>query len=207
MTALGGWAGDYAAFWAERMDALTVLDHVEIARVIAEAQPRIERADFKTGSINQTTALALRALCRWVQPHTVVEVGTFIGVSTLSMRASWVYTCDVSNDCLPSGDYGGMRVVTHPGKTSTQMLPALVAYGAVGHLWFFDGLLTKADPVLIRSLSLPDSVYVFDDYNGEYKGVQNVRRLHPWFPEHVLIPAAGPVADTTLAVLVPESRL
>ena len=175
-------------------------------RIIAEAHPRRMKAKFNTGSISRTAAVALRALAAWRQPEIVVEVGTFIGVSTLSLArgVEVLWTCDISNDCFDSNSV----VRAHPYTKSTDLLRQLVKDGGWVDLFFFDGLLTPEDVPLIRQLSTPDTVFVFDDYNGQFKGVVNAGKLTPFFLKHVLIAADGPVKDdTTLAVLVPEAYL
>lgn len=180
--------------------------------IIARANKRRRLARFNTGSISRTAAVALRAIVAWLQPRRIAEVGTFIGVSTESMSftGAVIVTCDASNDCLKDTK----RLACWPYKTSTQMLRQAVLSRAAGkvagpfQLFFFDGLLSHEDCALVKKLSSPDTVYVFDDYNGEFKGVQNVKKLKPLLPSHVLMPAAGWVKeDTTLAALVPESRL
>jgi predicted O-methyltransferase YrrM len=180
--------------------------------IIARANKRRKYARFNTGSISRTSAVALRALVAWRQPRRIAEVGTFIGVSTESMAFTdaVIVTCDASNDCLPDTK----RRACWPYKTSTQMLRQACLSLAAGKVagpfqfFFFDGLLSHEDCALILKLSARDAVYVFDDYNGEFKGIQNVRKLRPLLPNHVLMPADGWVRDdTTLAVLVPESLL
>lgn len=197
---------DAAAFWTEVFSVVTDNWRAQAKRDMVDAEYFRKRAKFNTGSISPTTALALRAVGEWVRPLVVIEVGTFIGVSTKSLghSAGAIYTCDISNDCLPCD----APIYAHPYTKSTDMFRKLLMIGARGDLFFFDGLLTDEDPDLVMRLSTKHSVYVFDDYEGEYKGVQNVRKLQPLLPKHVLIPRAGPVEqDTTLAVLVPESRL
>lgn len=208
-------------FWAQMQELVPESWWDDADRVIREAQPLRERAKFNTGSISRTTAVALRAISAWRQPDVVVEVGTFIGVSTKTLArgtARLLHTCDISNDCLDAC----WPIYTWPYTKSTDMLKRLdddlVTWRrdqqADGwkkmsvDMFFFDGLLTPEDVPLIRKLSTPETVYVFDDYNGEYKGVKNAQKLCPLLPNHVLMPAAGWVEkDTTLAVLVPESML
>jgi hypothetical protein len=199
---------DAEKFWADRFKLLTAQDRADINQIIKEAEPRRNVAKFNTGSISVTTAQALRALTKWITPDTIIEVGTFIGVSTLSMRANEIYTCDWSNDCLPSSMYNTVNVRVHPKMESTKMLRRLAASGDRAGMFFFDGLLAKEDPPLVLELSKPKALYVFDDYEGEYKGVQNARKLQPLLPHHVLIERAGPIAqDTTLAALVHTSLI
>jgi len=59
-------------------------------------------ADYKTGSINWTELEDVYRLIKFFSPRVIAEVGTFIGVSTLTMRVAApharIYTCDASND-------------------------------------------------------------------------------------------------------------
>jgi len=194
---------DSNAFW------LKVLSHMpngvkgELADIMVRAEPLRAKAKYNTGSINYTTALALRCLCQWFTPRTAIEVGTFIGVSTRALQARDIYTCDASNDCLSPGP--GLTV--HPYTTSTEMFNRLLTQGVLPNIFFFDGRLGTGDVPLVIALSAPGCVYVFDDYNEEHKGVKNVQALRPALPNHVLFLAAGPVSDTTLAALVPADLL
>lgn len=192
-------------FWAQVFMPVRPAWWADADRIIAQAEPRRGRAKFNTGSISQTASVALRAISAWTgESLTAIEVGTFIGVSTKSLHAATVYTCDVSNDCLDSDE----TIHCFPYQTSTQMFRQLVKADIWAGLFFFDGLLSVEDVDLIDELSMPETVYVFDDYHGEYKGVQNVNKLKAKFPAHVLVTADGWVKDdTTLAVLVPEDRL
>ena len=196
-----------AQFWAQMLELVPDSWWEDADTLIRESQPLREKAKFNTGSISRTTAVALRAISAWRQPDIVVEIGTFIGVSARTLArgtARFVITCDISNDCLDSN----WVIRTHPYTKSTDLLKTLAKDGGTVDLFFFDGLLSPEDAMLVRQLSTPDTVYVFDDFNGEFKGVQNVRKLQPLLPNHVLISADGWVrADTTLGVLVPESRL
>lgn len=207
---------DAATFWADRMAIVTDTWRDEIRRIQVKAEARRKLARFNTGSISQTAALALRAITAWVQPATVIEVGTFIGMSTMALKCAVprLYTCDASNGCVPSAP----GLSTFQYQTSTQMFRRLREDGITADLFFFDGKLSPADDVpLILELSKPDTVYVVDDYylgpqighkKPSRKGVTNVEMLGPYLPSHVLVPAAGPTKDdTTLAALVPESRL
>lgn len=169
--------------------------------VISDAQLLRERADFNTGSITATAAVAIRAVSHKRAPSVAIEVGTFIGVSTRSIQAEQIYTCDVSNDCLPSA--GGLTC--YPYTPATQMFRELVSNEVQAQFFFFDGLLSPKDVPLIQALSSPGAVYLFDDYNERFKGVQNVEKMQPVLKGYQLIPAAGPIKDdTTLALLCPE---
>lgn len=190
------------AFWTSLMRRVQPCWWDEAADLAREADTLRVKAKFNTGSISLTAAVALRAVCSAVRPSVVGEVGTFIGVSTraLAHTGATIYTCDVSNDCLPSSD----QIRCHPYQTSTAMLRRLAKAGVTVDLWFFDGLLSTEDVPLILARSHPATVYVFDDYNEQFKGVQNVAKLQPCLPGHALVAADGPVRATTLAILTPS---
>lgn len=178
------------------------LDELQTAHAIADA--RRDLAKFKTGSISLETGLLLRAICHWKKPRDVVEIGTFIGKSTASLKAEGrIYTCDKDNDCVPGSD----SVRVHPYTTSTAMLSKLVAEGVKADLFFFDGRLQDADLPLVQKLSAPGCVYTFDDYNPGGKGLANVAKLKPLLPEYALVePYPAFAGRTTLAMMIPTIK-
>lgn len=160
------------------------------------------QARYNTGTINLASMIVLRALVEVMRPQTIIEIGTFIGSSTLAMeqglRGGHLYTCDKDNDCLPSTP----TRTCHPYTTSTAMLAALAAKGVKADVFFFDGRIQLPDVALILRCSHPLTTYAFDDYLGAEKGVANVQRLAPFLPQHGLIerpPGADP--SVTLAML------
>jgi Protein of unknown function DUF115 len=183
------------SFWDAILPMLWPTDLAEIVQNIAICEPRRERARFNTGTIPFETAVYLRALSRFYQPEVIAEVGTFIGTSTLALAPQRViYTCDSSNDCVPSTE----SIITHPYQTSAQMLREIQE---PVDFFFFDGRLKPDDLPEIKRLMHDRTVFVFDDYAGNKKGVANVHLLAPLIPTHTLIPPAdGP---STLAVGVP----
>lgn len=184
----------------------------EARAIAAAAESRRDRADYNTGSILELEAYMLRAIAEAVRAHVVVEVGTFIGTSTMALASAayvnHVYTCDASNDCLPSDDV----IETFPKQTSTEMFGALLARDVVADLCFFDGALSVGDVELLSGLCHPRTVFVVHDYNYgpkirkhgvevvPRKGIGNMRMLQRQWSSHVLV---EPIPDTTLAALVP----
>ena len=179
------------------------------------AEDRRARAEYDTGSITEDEACLLFSIAELTNARTVIEVGTFIGTSTTAMAGAIgvdvVYTCDVSNDCLPEQDW----IRTYPKRTSTDMLRDLVAKGVKAGLCFFDGTLSEEDVNLLEKVTHERTVYAFHDYNygpkirkgGKHeimprKGIGNVRLLQPRLPKHRLI---EPFEGSTLALLVPEA--
>jgi hypothetical protein len=189
-----------------------------VHQMATDAEARRARADYDTGSVSEDEAYALMVLAEHVMARVVIEVGTFIGTSTTVLSAAStvtaLYTCDASNDCLPSD-----RIIhTYPKQTSIRMLWDLVGKGIVADLCFFDGVLCERDCDLLAKVTHPRTVYAFHDYNYgpkirqkkggttyletmPRKGIGNVQLLAPRLPQHRLI---EPLEGTTLALLVPE---
>ncbi len=197
------------AFWRELVRELAVT-----------AEVRRAKADYNTGSILEEEAYRLLMVVKHLQAKVVIEVGTFVGLSTTAMALARcvkeLYSCDASNDCLPSD-----RVIhTFPKQTSTQMFQALIKHGVTADLVFLDGTLNHVDAQTLKMLIHAGTVIAVHDYNygpkirtkrGQVvqeivarKGVGNVRLLKPYLTHHVLV---EPQDGTTLALLVPESCL
>jgi hypothetical protein len=188
-----------------------------VPQIMADAEARRVRADYDTGSITAKEAELLLTLAEDISARVVIEVGTFIGVSTKAMAAAStveaVYTCDASNDCLESD-----RVIcTYPKQTSTEMLHDLINRHVRADLCFFDGVLAVEDGDLLMQVTHHNTVYAFHDYNygskirkgGRLehnvprKGIGNYRILCRIIPgNYVMIP---PLPDTTLAILKPDN--
>ena len=187
-----------------------------LTRLSAYCDALEQDADFKTGSISLASMAYLRMLMERYHPAIVIEVGTFIGKSTLTMldepSVEHLYTCDMHNDCLSNTT----RLTCHPMKTSTSMLGGLVDNGVKADAFFFDGRLSPSDVPLILRLSKWNTVYIFDDYHEEPpgcqfthgKGVFNIALLEPFLSEHTFVGPPERVGDldgfTTIAMLVPK---
>jgi len=177
----------------------------EAARLEAEGRRAV--AKYNTGAVPIAAGITLRGLTEWFGPRVVVEIGTFIGMSTTCMRArDHVYTCDKSNDCLPS-DRGR---TCYPYRGSTPMLTDLVRRRVRAGFFFFDGRIQMEDLPLIREIATGDAVFGFDDYEGGEKGVVNVNRLLPWLVEHdgperapILYTPDTRLGPNTIGLLVP----
>lgn len=209
------------SFWS---DVLPTVPNIEwqavVQRIAHEAETRRARADYDTGSITELEAYLLRALAERLTARVIIEVGTFIGTSTCALASAplvtALYTCDASNDCLPSTEV----MTTFPKATSTQMLRTLADRGVCADLCFFDGVLSEPDIDLLARVTGPQTVFAVHDYNYgpkrrvkhgvmtletmPRKGIGNVRLLQRQWPSHGLV---APMPETTLAVLVPRSRL
>lgn len=156
------------------------------------------KAQFNTGTVSDASCVYLRELTEALKPKVIVEIGTFIGKSTLSMKGGHIYTVDMSNDCLPSSE----NITTNPGMSSTQFLNELwTKKKLLVDFFFFDGRIQMMDIPLILSMSHPKTVYAFDDYEmtERYeKGAINVMLMSPLLPRHTLV---QPPHGTTIALL------
>jgi hypothetical protein len=205
------------SFWTQALPVeLNAGWQAEMRQLAIAAEPRRQWADYDTGSITEEEAYALRALAEHVCARVVIEVGTFIGMSTSALASAssvkTVYTCDASNHCLKGTDI----IKTFPKQTSTQMLTALVSMGVQADLCFFDGVLSREDIDLLAGVCRESTVFAVHDYNYgpkrrrtglvknvPKKGIGNALLLTQRWPTLTV----EPLPDTVLAVLVPESRL
>lgn len=190
-----------ATFWDATLDFLIASDLPDLVNNIATCEPRRAAAKYNTGSIPWESACYLRAISRFYEPQVVAEIGTFIGTSTLALSPKRViYTCDRSNDCVPSRlTNEDFNIVTHPYRSSTEML---IEIQEPVDLFFFDGRIQPEDLPHISRLMKPGSVFIVDDHVGSQKGVVNVQMLASLIPKHTLITQATG-SPSTLAIMVP----
>lgn len=180
-----------------------------------ELNASIANMDYKTGSVPLSTAAWLFMLAFYLRPQRTVEVGTFLGKSTMALalgqNGGEIWTCDKDNNVPGTPEQWSelnTKVHFHPKTTSTAMLNDKELKWPVG-LLFFDGRILPDDIDPILTLSNDSTVYAFDDFEGTEKGVANVAALRT--KDHVLIYPPAPellyphgVTDrSTLALLVP----
>lgn len=201
-----------ASFWQRRLAHVNADDLAEIRlnAIACEARRPHTKKPQKTGTISEAACLCLLALVLRAEPICAIEIGTFIGTSAyvLKSRGAVVYTCDKDNAAVTSGD----GLVCYPKTTSTDMLLDLVSNNVRAELFFFDGRIQPDDLALILELSMPNTIYAFDDYEGREKGVINAGRLQPRLSSsYRLIPPAHSLTQTaglsTIAALVTETLL
>jgi hypothetical protein len=179
------------------------------------------QADYNTGSINPSAAFVLYAICEYLQPTTIAEVGTFIGKSTLAMARAIesqpnavIHTCDFSNSIelsLPTKT----RVVQYKRKSSTQMFEALINSKVRVDILALDGRINSNDLTLLSDIVLDRTVIILDDFEGVEKGVANANLLFSssLFKNYLLIyPASfealgqlGFISGCTTALMIPAS--
>lgn len=162
-----------------------------------------EQAEYDTGSISTISAWSLFAATRLLQPECILEVGTFIGKSTIAMglgadagkRPCTIHTCDFSNDIkLPA--LCKSNIVQYPKKSSTAMIAEMHAQNLAGTVDFvhLDGRLAAQDFQPLAALCTPSVVFAFDDFEGIEKGVVNYSKAleSGLFPNRVLVPPCPP---------------
>lgn len=187
---------------------------------LAELEALREKADYNTGSIHIGAAWCLYSLVRHFQITRAIEVGTFIGKSTVAMASAMddgghpgeIFTCDMSN-AFDLTWTGQTRITQFKGASSTAMLQQLD--GAFDFA-FLDGRLQNDDLGRLDQLLAPDAIVALDDFEGMEKGVANLSLLRrmPRFKTHALIyPCPRQVLQqngfssySLIAALVPLSR-
>ena len=138
-------------------------------------------ANYNTGSISISQAYLLYLVTKFFNPQKVIEVGTFIGRSTIAMamgieskrKDGEIHTCDSSNDILLPY-YGSTSIIQYPRQTSVDMLKQLTS---TFDFVFLDGRVQSEDLKLLDSLIHKDTVIALDDFEGMEKGVINLTYL------------------------------
>ena len=135
-------------------------------------------ANNNTGSISLSSAFSLFLLIKHFKPMRILEIGTFIGKSTISMASAMeeftdkgeIFTCDASNEIkLPY--VGNTKITQFMKQDSTEMLECLTGKF---DLLFIDGRIKNSDIKIILNLITDRSIIVFDDFEGIEKGVANL---------------------------------
>ena len=173
-------------FWRNIYSQVQPLRH-EMNSALATVESIARRNEslvaHKTGSISYASMVSLFALGFCCRPQVIVEVGTYLGRSGLSlllgartglMGASEprLFTCDMSAN---EAQFGPLKdsVIYFGKKKSTDMFAELARQGGKADLVFLDGRLQNEDLPLLRSLLKPETIFAFDDFEGNEKGVFN----------------------------------
>ena len=140
-----------------------------------------DEADYNTGSISMSQAYLLYLFLKYFKPIKVIEIGTFIGRSTISMANAIetysdngkIYTCDFSNDIkLPWN--GKCKIKQFPKTKSGEMLNNLKGeYDLV----FIDGRISDEELSTFERLINQNTIIILDDFEGIEKGVVNLAKL------------------------------
>lgn len=162
------------------------------------------RTNPATGSVSVATLWCLYSVCQKFRPKRAIEIGTYIGKTTLAMVQSGVevHTCDASNDIkLP------FACVQYPKTTSTDMLTQLEPHF---DMMMLDGRLQQADLPHIGRLLHSNGIVALDDFEGTEKGTanamvfnyDNAHLIYP--PEKALLQEHGLPDESTLALILPK---
>lgn len=150
-----------------------------IEKIIEDQQVLRQDADYKTGSVPYDDAVELYKITKFFQPKVIAEVGTFIGVSTRTMREAvshaTIYTCDHSNniDISPKDT----KLFRYPMRASQEMFADLAEKEIKVDLVYLDGRLSQPDFEPLAKIVHTDTVFVLDDFEGVEKGVVNALML------------------------------
>lgn len=124
-------------------------------------------------TVSRHTAHTLYLMARLFNPKVVVEIGTYIGRSASAiaqgMNDGVIHTCDTDQSRLQHLQWAYVGLKTYE-CISTEMFKKLTE---PVDLFFFDGRIQPDDIEHIKRLSKPESIYLFDDFEGVEKGVAN----------------------------------
>lgn len=158
----------------------------KIEKIVEGQQALRAQADYNTGSLPVEDAFELYKVVKFFQPKAIAEVGTFIGVSTLTMNLAMerlvdIYTCDVSNNI----DLDVPNIFQYPKKSSHEMFKDMAEKNARTDMVYLDGRLGNDDVEPLSKIIHDKTVFVLDDFEGTEKGVANAMMLES--PGRVLI--------------------
>jgi len=157
-----------------------------IEKIVKDQRPLREQADYNTGSVPYDDAVELYKVVKFFQPKVIAEVGTFIGVSTLTMNLATerlvdIYTCDNSNNI----NLNVPNIFQYRKGTSHEMFEDMANKSVKVDLVYLDGRLGNDDVEPLGKIVHDKTVFVMDDFEGVEKGVANAMMLES--PGRVLI--------------------
>lgn len=179
------------------------------------------------GSVGVGTAMCLYLMARRLSPSTIVEVGTYVGVSTAALglgggkskKLKDVITCDV-NPCIPD-PFIGMDIdksikCSVMNVPSHEMFSHLANKDIKADLINIDGRLSKRDIEPLVKVVKPTTVFALDDCESDQKGHVNLALLRsvfnkthffvaPFLPEDLILDSSIIGATTGTGYLVPKS--
>jgi len=159
----------------------------KIEKIVKDQQALRSQADYNTGSLPVDDAFELYKVVKFFRPNQIAEVGTFIGVSTCTMReavsSAAIYTCDVSNDIMVNPK--DTALWQYEKTPSHEMFAALAEREIKVDLVYLDGRLGNDDVEPLGKIVHDKTVFVMDDFEGVEKGVANAMMLES--PGRVLI--------------------
>jgi hypothetical protein len=202
----------FSKFFWDIIDEKVGITWSMIDTIIDQQQKLRKQADYNTGSLGGEDAGDLYKLVKFFEPSVIAEVGTFIGVSTCTMReavsSAQIYTCDSSNDITVSPH--DTKIEQYPRCTSIDMFTDLAEKGVKVDLIYLDGRLSQADAEPLSKIVHDRTVIILDDFEGIEKGVANAMMLEA--PSRVLIyPREGRKTAVSLPIgiiqLVPQEAV
>ena len=139
------------------------------------------QSDYNTGSISSTTSWLLYSLVIYFKPKKIIEIGSFIGKSTISMALgadnyadediTEIYCCDMSNNIvLPK--LANTKIKQFNKINSLEMLKKLDGNFSFD-LIHIDGRLGLEDFEIIKKNINKNTIFILDDFEGKEKGVIN----------------------------------
>jgi hypothetical protein len=151
----------------------------KIERIVEQQQELRSQAEYNTGSLPVDDAFELYKLVKFFQPKVIAEVGTFIGVSTRTMReavpSAMIYTCDHSNDIDISPN--DSQLFRYPNTASPDMFADMATKNVKADIVYLDGRLSQPDFEPLGKIVTDQTVFVLDDFEGVEKGVANAMVL------------------------------
>jgi hypothetical protein len=164
--------------WSIIDEEVVDLPWADIEKIIVAQNQLRYRADYNTGSVPMSDAEELFRIVRFFKPDAIAEVGTFIGVSTMTMNLAChrmvdIYTCDVSNDI----NLDVPNIFQYPKKPSHEMFSDMAEKNAKVDLVYLDGRLSQQDVEPLNKIIHEKTVFVMDDFEGVEKGVVNAMML------------------------------
>jgi hypothetical protein len=160
--------------WGIIDERVSEVEYEVIERIIEEQQACRSSTDYNAGSVSYDDAIELYRIVKYFRPHAIAEVGTFIGVSTLTMNLALerlvdIYTCDASSGI----DLNVPNIFQYPNKPSYEMFADMAEKGVRADLIYLDGRLGQQDYEPLTKIVHDDTVFIFGDFEGVEKGVIN----------------------------------
>ncbi len=175
-------------FWKKILDNSLMKQHTYQKSFFAKIDSLDDLRDqstFNTGSVSSTTAWILFSLCLFFKPKNILEVGSFIGKSTFSMalaadtylkeKKSEIFCCDLSNKII-FPNLTTTKIHQFHKTTSTDMLKQ-IEDEKIFDLIHLDGKLNPKDFDLLKNKISQNTLFAFDDFDGNNKGVINYHLL------------------------------
>ena len=165
-------------FWSIVDERVDEYPYEKIAFIVSEQQKLRSEADYNTGSVPYDDAVELYKLAKFFKPNVIAEVGTFIGISTMTMNLAMerlvdIYTCDHSNNI----NLDVPNIFQYPKKSSTDMFKDMAEKKVGVDLLYLDGRLQQDDFQYFPQIIHDQTIFVFDDFEGTEKGVVNAMML------------------------------